>query len=300
MAEKRRKEIKKETKKEDPLFFITVVQSVLCVILGAVIFFMWRGGGEAADNLKSDFNLLMSYNMAESDISKQIAAYFKTPGDFLPAFAPGKAETTSVSMEEAREMTAEEETTNASEEKATEEKAASVENSTEINESEEEVTEKNANQGGEDIAVFRAADNTSFAPVETTCAIVAPVNSNKYTSAFGYRINPITGEKSFHTGLDIAAPAGSKIVSVYNGKVRKVGEDDRSGKYIFITHSDGFESFYCHCSEILAEEGAIIRQGETIALVGSTGWSTGPHLHFEIRKNSVRLNPMWLLEENES
>ena len=67
-----------------------------------------------------------------------------------------------------------------------------------------------------------------------------------------------------------------------------------------MTHSDGFETFYCHLSEILAEEGAVIRQGETIALVGSTGWSTGPHLHFEVRNEGERLNPLWVLEDRDS
>ena len=75
-----------------------------------------------------------------------------------------------------------------------------------------------------------------------------------------------------------------------------MGEDSRAGKYIFLTHDDGYVTFYCHCSEILAEVGAVIRQGETIALVGSTGWSTGPHLHFEVRKNNIRYNPLYILE----
>ena len=119
--------------------------------------------------------------------------------------------------------------------------------------------------------------------------------SGPYTSYFGARTNPITGVDSFHTGLDIAAAQGTKIKAAYSGVVRKVGEDSRSGKYIYLTHENGVETLYCHCSAVLAEQGASIRQGETIALVGSTGWSTGPHLHFEFHKNGERLDPLPIL-----
>ena len=150
--------------------------------------------------------------------------------------------------------------------------------------------------GGEDLELYEAADNASFAPIKSTSPSVSPIDKGRYTSYFGYRINPVTDEFSFHTGLDIAAESGTKIIAVYSGKVLKTGEDDRAGKYIFLEHSDGFVTFYCHCSEIIAEIGANIRQGETIAKVGSTGWSTGPHLHFEVRKNNIRYDPLYILD----
>lgn len=161
-----------------------------------------------------------------------------------------------------------------------------------------ETIQENLNgTGGEDLELYEAVDNTSFAPIRSTSPAVAPIENGRYTSYFGYRINPITNKFSFHTGLDIAASEGTKIRAAFSGKVTKVSEDDRAGKYIFITHDDGFVTFYCHCSEILAEEGANIRQGETIAKVGSTGWSTGPHLHFEVRKDNIRYNPLYILGE---
>lgn len=150
--------------------------------------------------------------------------------------------------------------------------------------------------GGEDLELYEAAENTSFSPFKATSPSVAPIENGRYTSYFGYRINPITDEFSFHTGLDIAAEEGTKIRAVYSGRVLKTGEDSRAGKYIFLEHSGGFVTFYCHCSEISARVGANIRQGETIARVGSTGWSTGPHLHFEVRKDNVRYNPLYILD----
>ncbi len=163
---------------------------------------------------------------------------------------------------------------------------------------EAETTEALSGTGGEDIEIYEAAENTSFASVRATVPAVQPIEEGRYTSYFGYRINPITDKFSFHTGLDIAAPEGTNIRAAYSGKVTKVSEDDRAGKYIFLSHDDGFVTFYCHCSEILAQEGAVIRQGETIAKVGTTGWSTGPHLHFEIRKNNIRCNPLFILEND--
>lgn len=152
--------------------------------------------------------------------------------------------------------------------------------------------------GGDDMTFYEAAENTSFAPILVTAKITPPIEKGRYTSLFGYRINPVSKEFSFHTGVDIAADEGTDIRAAYSGKVTKIGEDSRSGKYIFLTHSGGLVTFYCHCSEILAEEGANIRQGERIALVGSTGWSTGPHLHFEVRKDNIRYNPLYLLEND--
>ena len=152
--------------------------------------------------------------------------------------------------------------------------------------------------GGEDLELYEAADNTSFSPFKITSPAVAPIDNGRYTSYFGYRISPITGEFSFHTGLDIAASEGTKIRAVHSGRVLRTGEDNRAGKYIFLEHSDGFVTFYCHCSEIIAEVGAVIRQGETIAKVGSTGWSTGPHLHFEVRKDNIRYNPLFILSDD--
>ncbi len=172
----------------------------------------------------------------------------------------------------------------------------SLPDTTQISRQEDPVTDEAlSGTGGEDLKLYQATDITSFAPIKSTSPAISPIENGRYTSYFGYRINPITNEFAFHTGLDIAAPEGAKIRSVYNGIVTKEGEDDRAGKYIFVTHHDGLVTFYCHCSEILAEVGTVIRQGETIARVGSTGWSTGPHLHFEVRKDNIRYDPLFIL-----
>ena len=156
---------------------------------------------------------------------------------------------------------------------------------------------KNNGSGGKDLEYSKATENASFSPVFATTKIISPIENGRYTSYFGYRTNPISGVYGFHGGLDIAAPEDTRIRAAFNGKVIKSGFDSQAGNYIYLSHDNGFVTFYCHCSEILAVNGSVVRQGETIALVGTTGYSTGPHLHFEVRRNNVRYNPLWLLEK---
>lgn len=129
-----------------------------------------------------------------------------------------------------------------------------------------------------------------------TQRMISPVADGRYTSYFGERTDPINEGYDYHKGLDIGADEGDRIRAVYDGVVISVGEDSRSGNYIFLEHNNGYVTFYCHCSEIVAQEGAVIRQGETIALVGSTGYSTGPHLHFEVRVEGESIDPLPLIE----
>lgn len=129
--------------------------------------------------------------------------------------------------------------------------------------------------------------------------IAVPV-SGRVTSRYGYRTNPISGNYGLHTGVDIAATEGTNIVAAYNGVVKDTGYGNKKGNYVLMEHSDGTETLYCHCSKVLVEEGTVIRAGETIALVGSTGWSTGPHLHLEIHnKNGSTVDPLSVIEEKD-
>ncbi len=130
----------------------------------------------------------------------------------------------------------------------------------------------------------------SFSPYYTTVKACMPVNG-RISSPFGRREDPFTGELSLHSGLDIAAAQGTPIAAAFYGTVTKVGEDSVAGKYIRLTHAGGLETFYCHCSEIVAPLNAVIRQGETVALVGETGMATGPHVHFEVRINGLKYDP---------
>ena len=141
------------------------------------------------------------------------------------------------------------------------------------------------------LQVYAATDNVA----ETVGYIPElpqnPLPDGRVTSPFGERINPITLKEEFHNGVDVAAEEGTPIQLVFSGTVVEVGESDVYGNYILVDHSNGLYTRYCHCSEILAKTGYTLKQGEIIALVGNTGWSTGNHLHFEVIVNGVRVNP---------
>ena len=120
-----------------------------------------------------------------------------------------------------------------------------------------------------------------------------PVPGNyRITSHFGGRYDPISGVWSNHGGTDIAAPYGSAIVSTNDGVVIFAGWHYSYGNYIIVDHGGGIATLYAHCSKLLASKGQAVSRGETIALIGSTGYSTGNHLHFEVRVNGVRVQPM--------
>ncbi|MGE5674847.1 MAG: murein hydrolase activator EnvC family protein [Mycobacterium leprae] len=114
----------------------------------------------------------------------------------------------------------------------------------------------------------------------------------RITDSFGLRIHPIFGGESFHGGTDFAANAGEPIYAIEDGVVIHAAWDDVYGNRVVIDHGDGIASWYGHASKLLVSVGQTVKQGETIALVGSTGLSTGPHLHLEIRINNVRQDAM--------
>lgn len=125
---------------------------------------------------------------------------------------------------------------------------------------------------------------------------ISPLNTQgTVTSRFGYRHDPINGEYKLHKGLDIAAEKGSGIVSVFNGSVVQTGYDDGYGNFIIVDHNNGLKTLYAHCDTIIANCGDVINQGEIIATVGSSGRSTGNHLHFEIIKNDIKIDPLWII-----
>ncbi len=112
------------------------------------------------------------------------------------------------------------------------------------------------------------------------------------TSNFGGRADPITGVWSSHGGTDIRAPYGAPIIAANSGVVIFAGWHYSYGNYVIVDHGGGIATLYAHCSKLLVSAGAEVTRGDKIALVGSTGYSTGNHLHFEVRINGVRTDAM--------
>lgn len=119
----------------------------------------------------------------------------------------------------------------------------------------------------------------------------APLSQGRISSSYGYRSDPTGGGEQFHRGVDIAAPEGTPLAAIYNGTVAATGENNSLGRYIRIDHGDGVEILYAHCLEVTATEGMRVRAGERVAAVGSTGDSTGPHVHIQVTADGVVYNP---------
>lgn len=113
----------------------------------------------------------------------------------------------------------------------------------------------------------------------------------RVTSTYGMRRDPIRGDMRYHRGIDIAAQRGTPIVPIDIGIVVFAGQHGGHGKTVVVRHPNGMESLYGHASELLVREGDSVHPGEAIAEVGSTGRSTGPHVHFEVREDGQPINP---------
>jgi murein DD-endopeptidase MepM/ murein hydrolase activator NlpD len=122
-----------------------------------------------------------------------------------------------------------------------------------------------------------------------------PVERVFISSRYGYRQNPFTGGSSFHSGVDLVAPEGSPILAAASGVVTGAGYDPIYGRYLVISHNNGYETFYGHLKTARVELNQNVSSGMIIATVGTSGLTTGPHLHFEIRLNGRTRDPLQLL-----
>ena len=129
-------------------------------------------------------------------------------------------------------------------------------------------------------------------------SVAYPLRNIKVNSPYGYRTDPITGKRKFHNGIDLQA-RNEETFAMFDGVVSKVGQDKTSGKYVVIQHGN-FRISYCHLSQVLIAKGTLVRPGDIIAITGSTGRSTGPHLHLTCKYKGKALDPILLLNHIET
>ena len=124
---------------------------------------------------------------------------------------------------------------------------------------------------------------------------VPPLAGGTLTSVYGERVHPINGQDEFHNGVDIAAPQGAALAAMYDGEVTEVGENDSIGRYVRLCHGGDIEVLYGHCERIEVQVGDAVKAGDTVALVGSTGISTGNHVHLSVRVDGAVCDPATLV-----
>lgn len=119
-----------------------------------------------------------------------------------------------------------------------------------------------------------------------------PIDKGWLSSSYGYRTDPFSGRRAWHAGVDFAGREGSDVKAVAGGVVTVASQRSGYGLLVEISHGDGLVTRYAHCKEILVKVGDLVQKGQTIALMGSTGRSTGPHVHFEVAQNGRQLDPL--------
>lgn len=251
-------------------FQVVAVQSIACVVVILIVLLMRMVGGSAFNQLRSSFN----ESMRKNAVAAALAAWF---GD-----KPGKS--TSSNSSDISDSSGGAGTATAPP------GAASVsDNSSTV-----------AAMGGMAVPVgerkvLYAPEGATFATLHVNFCPKMPLPSGKITSYFGYRDNPTKEGIGFHMGMDIGAAEGTPISAMYYGTVSETGVSRSYGNYIKLDHGNGLEILFAHCSQVLAEEGSVLRAGETVAAVGSTGDSTGNHLHVEVRLNGIAYDPSALI-----
>ncbi len=120
----------------------------------------------------------------------------------------------------------------------------------------------------------------------------SPLNYLNVTCAYGWRIHPIWGDRRFHSGVDLAGNQGDPIYAIAAGTVTSAYYNEANGYMVALSHGGGYGSLYAHMTGLIVSAGQYVTEGQVIGYVGSTGWSTGPHLHFEIHYNGNTVNPM--------
>ena len=127
----------------------------------------------------------------------------------------------------------------------------------------------------------------------------SPLEFSRITSGFSMRMHPVLQKWRAHLGTDFAAPTGTPARTIGDGVVSFAGVQNGYGNVVFVKHKNNHETVYAHLSKVLVREGQLVSQSDTIGLVGSTGWSTGPHLHLEFRVNGAQQDPMTMAKQSE-
>lgn len=287
--------MKEKNRNQQAECYVPVIVTQIVLAITVLALFLFLKSGEKGKELSERFSSLMKEDFLTYKVTSAVSGFrdYLMKQESVFAVLSDRVEIVETTSEakSGEEVTEEaKETTEPTEETTKTESAEEVLATIEVSEIAAVAAVKNIK--AESMTFEKKEEKT-----DTKEQMIFPVEGGRYTSYFGERTDPISEGADYHNGVDIGADEGDEILAVYDGTVSLVGEDERSGKYIFLSHDDSTVTFYCHCSEILLSEGDKVKKGDVIALVGSTGYSTGPHLHFELRIDGESTDPMPLLED---
>lgn len=253
---------KKENEKKDWYFKVMIAQTVVCAVLVAVLFISASSQGKLASLLRSEYLMLMSDDITVDDIEDALK-YLKENNPINVHKTEGESSVDTFNS----------------------------------NEPAQEESETVQIGGGEDLQFtsLDALEGICFDEYVPPFLFEIPLENYEITSRFGYRVSPINGNPGLHTGIDLATDYGEAIYATADGVVLDASYDNSYGYYVKLQHDDNYVTIYAHCSSLCVDEGDTVMQGDVIAKVGSTGASTGNHLHFEIRKDNIRIDPEYAL-----
>ncbi len=150
---------------------------------------------------------------------------------------------------------------------------------------------------------WEALDDGNSNPVPAVSVAIPsrmPLSDSKLTSGFGMRNHPVTGGRRAHKGIDLSAPTGTPIYATADGRISKADWFSSYGLYVSIEHGASLQTRYAHMSKLAVANGQMVKKGDIIGYVGSTGRSTGPHLHYEVRMDGKAVNPIPYMAESDA
>ncbi len=310
----------KPVKKNDNLL---TVQCIICAVVFAVIYVLGMFNSTFFEEIKAEFNaaiesgikfssetpLLRFIDDSVNDAREAAINLSEELSGMATGAAPATSEeasapTTEAALTETAETTApqaqsapiapfapqEAEITNATAVPATTAETSEAQQESAPSTSDENST-TNAIGGFTNMSEEELSHIISLEPYTLDVQLIQP-SYGYLSSSFGERENPITGKEEFHVGIDIAAAQGTKVVAAYSGQVVETGYTDQRGNYIILHHKEGMQTLYQHLQCGYVRTGQNVDIGQPIGTVGSTGLSTGPHLHFELILNRKRVDPL--------
>lgn len=150
----------------------------------------------------------------------------------------------------------------------------------------------------DDAPVLEETDDAAWLELPTTPTVLMlqwPLPATGVTSAFGERADPLDGNTRYHYGIDLEADYGQVVRSAAAGRVVRAGFNNGHGRQVVVMHAGGFQTGYSHLSQTIVYEGQMVEGGETLGLVGTSGRTTGPHLHFEVMRHGSHVDPATIL-----